>query len=82
LGDLSVRGFIHVLGETPEGTRGALADAVQLVIYPGIERRSMAVTLNENVTTEVLANNAEVVYTSDPDVISEDTTLASYPIVP
>jgi P pilus assembly chaperone PapD len=82
LGNLSVRGFIHVLGETPDGTSGPLADAVQLVIYPSVEKRSMAITLNEDVTAEALARNAEVIYSSDPDVISDDTTLASYPIVP
>ncbi len=82
LGDLSVRGFIHVLGETPDGASDSLADPVQLVIYPSVEKRSMAVALNENVTTEALARIAEVVYSSDPDTISEDTTLASYPIVP
>jgi hypothetical protein len=42
----------------------------------------MAIALNENVTTEALARNVEVVYSSDPDTISEETTLASYPIVP
>jgi P pilus assembly chaperone PapD len=82
LGNLSVRGFIHVLGETPDGASGPLADAVQLVIYPSVEKRSMAITLNEDVTAEALARNAEVIYSSDPDVISDDTTLASYPIVP
>jgi len=82
LGDLSVRGFIHVYGETADGSRGELADAVQLVIYPSVEKRSMAVTLNEGTTAEALASNAEVVFTSDPDVVNEETTLASYPIVP
>jgi P pilus assembly chaperone PapD len=82
LGDLSVRGFIHVLGETPDGASDSLADPVQLVIYPSVRKRSMAIALNENVTTEALARNVEVVYSSDPDTISEDTTLASYLIVP
>ena len=82
LGDLSVRGFIHVLGETPDGESDSLADPVQLVIYTSVRKRSMAIALNENVTNETLARNAEVVYSSDPDRISEDTTLASYAIVP
>ena len=82
MGKLSVRGFLHVLGEAPDGTSGALAEPVPLVIYPGLERRSVAITLNEDTTTEALAQNAEVVYSSDFDVVSEKTTLANYPIVP
>ena len=82
MGKLSVRGFLHVLGEAPDGTSGALAEPVPLVIYPGLERRSVAITLNEATTTEALAQNAEVVYSSDFDVVSEKTTLANYPIVP
>jgi hypothetical protein len=82
LGKLSVRGFLHVLGEAPDGTRGELAEPVPLVIYPGLDKRSMAITLNEGITTEALAKNAEVVYSSDSDLVSEKTTLANYPIVP
>jgi hypothetical protein len=42
----------------------------------------VAITLNEDTTTEALAKNAEVVYSSESGVVSEKTTLATYPIVP
>lgn len=81
-GNVSVRGYLHVLGETPDGTEGALAEPVPLVIYPSLETRAIAITLNEGITAETLAKNTQVVYATDMDVVSEDTILASYPIEP
>jgi fimbrial chaperone protein len=81
-GKLSVRGFLHVVGTAPDGTRSALAEVVPLIIYPMLDHRVTAITLSDGITTNVLADNAEVFYTTDLDVISEETTLASYPIVP
>jgi hypothetical protein len=81
-GKLSVRGYLHVLGEAPDGTRGALADPVPLVIYPSVDQRVTAITLNEDITADALTENAEVIYASDLDIVNQDTILASYPIVP
>lgn len=81
-GNISVRGYLHVLGEMPDGTEGALAEPVPLVIYPSLETRAMAITLNDGITVDALAKNTEVVYATDMDVISQETTLASYPIGP
>jgi len=81
-GNISVRGYLHVRGEMPDGTEGALADPVPLVIYPSLETRVMAITLNEGITAEMLAKNTQVVYATDMDVVSPDTILASYSIGP
>jgi P pilus assembly chaperone PapD len=81
-GNVSVRGYLHVLGEMPDGTEGALAEPVPLVIYPSLETRAIAITLNEGITAETLASNTQVVYATDMDVVSDETILASYPIEP
>jgi fimbrial chaperone protein len=81
-GKLSVRGYLHVVGTAPDGTRSALAEPMPLVIYPMLDRRVAAITLSEGITTDVLADNAEILYTTDLDVNSDETVLASYPIVP
>ena len=81
-GNLSVRGYLHVLGELPDGTEGALAEPVPLVIYPSLESRAIAITLIDGITVDALAKNTQVVYATDMDVVSQDTILASYPIGP
>jgi len=81
-GNISVRGYLHVLGEMPDGTEGALAEPVPLVIYPSLETRAIAITLNEGITADMLAKNTQVVYATDMDVVSQDTILASYSIEP
>ena len=81
-GNISVRGYLHVLGEMPDGVEGALAEPVPLVIYPSLENRAILITLNEGITTDMLAKNSQVVYATDMDVVSQDTILASYPIGP
>jgi fimbrial chaperone protein len=81
-GNISVRGYLHVLGEMPDGSEGALAEPVPLVIYPSLETRTMAIALNEGITMDMLAKNTQVVYATDSDVVSPDTTLAYYPIEP
>jgi P pilus assembly chaperone PapD len=81
-GKLSVRGYLHVLGKTPDGEDGPLAEPVPLIIYPSVDSRAMVITLNENITAAALVDNAEVIYATDLNVIDENTTLASYPIAP
>lgn len=81
-GKLSVRGFLHVVGTAPDGKRTPLAEVVPLVIYPTLDHRMTAIKLNDGVTKDMLADNAEVFFTTDLDAISEETMLASYPIVP
>jgi hypothetical protein len=81
-GKLSVRGYLHVIGNGPEGTRSALAEPVPLVIYPSLENRTTAITLNEGLTAGALTENTEVILTSDLNVVNQDTILASYPVVP
>jgi P pilus assembly chaperone PapD len=81
-GKLSVRGYVHVIGKTPDGEDGPLAEPVPLIIYPSIDSRAMAITLSEDISAAALADNAKVIYATDLDVIDENTTLASYPIVP
>lgn len=81
-GSLSVRGYLHVLGDTADGERAALAEPVPLVIYPSLEKRAMAITLNEGITADALEKNTVVVFSTNTDDVSQETTLASYPIVP
>ncbi len=81
-GKLSVRGYLHVLGTTSDGTRSALAQSVPLIIYPSLDRRVTSITLNEGITADALPDDAEVFYASDLNVVNEDTILASYPVVP
>jgi P pilus assembly chaperone PapD len=81
-GKLSVRGYLHVLGKTSDGEDGPLAESVPLIIYPNLDSRTIAITLNKDITAAMLADSAEVVYATDFEVIDENTTLASYPIVP
>jgi P pilus assembly chaperone PapD len=81
-GKLSVRGYLHVLGTTSDGTRSALAERVPLVIYPGLDKRVTSITLNEGMIADALPDDAEVFFTSDLNIVNEDTILASYPVLP
>ncbi len=80
-GKLSVRGYLHVLGTAPDGTRSELAEPVPLIIYPSVDRRVTAITLNEGVTA-ALAEDTQVIYATELNLVTQDTILSSHPVVP
>ena len=81
-GLLSVRGYLHVLGMTPDGTRGFLAEPVPLIIYPSIDTRTAVIELNDGVRAGSLPRDMEVYYSSEPELTDRSIVFASYPIVP
>ena len=81
-GNLSVRGSLHVFATAPDGTRHVLAKPVPLIIYPSLERRTIAITLDEGIDAGDLTDSAEVVYAPDVGVVNEGTVFASYPVTP
>lgn len=80
LGDLSVRGYLHVMGDPPYGMRGPLAPPVPLIIYPMVSQRSATIPLSEGITTDMLARNTTIVYADDMDRVDETTVLAARPL--
>jgi P pilus assembly chaperone PapD len=81
-GKLSVRGYLHVLGKTSDGEDAALADPVPLIIYPSIDQRITAITLNDDVSAGALSEDTKVIYATTLNSVTQDTTLATYPVVP
>ena len=81
-GLLSVRGYLHVLGMTPDGTRGFLAEPLPLIIYPSIDTRTAVIELNDGVRAGSLPRDMEVYYSSEPELTDRSIVFASYPIVP
>ena len=77
-GQLSVRGFLHVVETTADGTRSSLAEPVPLVIYPSLDARTMTIELNDGVS----AGNAEVYYSTDLEMTNKSVVIDSYSIVP
>ncbi len=81
-GILSVRGYLHVLGMTPDGTRSALAEPVPLVIYPSIDARAATIELNDGVRAGSLPAGTTLYYSPDLDIGDRSILFSSYPIVP
>jgi len=81
-GRLSVRGYLHVVGSAPNGSRRPFAAPVPLVIYPGLNSRTMTIALNDDITFDNLADGAEVIYAPDIEFVDPETVFASYPITP
>ena len=81
-GQLSVRGYLHVLGMAPDGTRGFLAEPVPLIIYPSIDARTMTIELNDGIRAGSLPRDTEVYYSSELELTDRSIVFASYPIVP
>ncbi|MEX2494566.1 MAG: hypothetical protein WD448_00675 [Woeseia sp.] len=78
-GELSTRGYLHVLGAAGRGMESRpLADPVPVVIYPSAEQRIVTVPLK---ATEVdLSAGAEVIYASDIEITSTTVRYAIYSI--
>ncbi len=80
-GQLSVRGYLHVIENAADGTRIALAEPVPLVIYPSLDARTMDIELNDDVIASNLSDGTDVYYSSDLDLSDKSIVFASYPVV-
>lgn len=65
IGELSTRGYLHVVRTGTDGTRHELADPMPLVIYPTVERRVITVPLKADFCDADLGIETEVVYSHD-----------------
>lgn len=82
LGQLSVRGYLHVLRTSADGVREALAEPVPLVIYPNLEARTMSITLHDGVFAANLPPGAEVFYSPDLEMSDRSIIIDSHRITP
>ena len=78
LGELSTRGFLHVVRTGSDGTRQAVTDPVPLVIYPTLQRRTVPIALKEGLGATLIGAGTEVIYSPDVDITSRHSSLASY----
>ena len=76
-GNISVRGFLHVLGETEDGVETELADTTHFVIYANLDERIAKIALKPNV---VASPGTRIIYTSDMDRSLPNSLIASYRI--
>ena len=81
-GQLSVRGYLHVLETAADGTRNFLAEPVPLVIYASLDARTMDIELNDGVVAANLSRNTEVYYSPDLEITDSSVMIDSFPIVP
>ncbi len=79
-GHLSVRGFLYLFDEAPDGTRRSLAEPVPLVIYPNLERKTIDISLDDEISPDSLADGATVMYAPALDGVDQATVFASYPV--
>ena len=82
IGDLSTRGFLHVLRVTGDGTRTPLTQPLPLVIYPSVERRTATVPLDAGAYVVDAQGPVEVVYSSSAETNDAATEFASYLLTP
>ena len=82
LGQLSVRGYLHVFDTGADGARMELAEPVPLVIYPNLDTRTMSITLHEDVLAANLPRNAQVFYSPDLEMSDRSVIIDSHPIKP
>ena len=81
-GQLSVRGYLHVFETAPDGTRSYLAEPVPLIIYPGLDARTMDIALKDGVMADNLPRATDVYYSQDLKITASSIMFASYSIVP
>ena len=82
LGQVSVRGFLHVFETAADGARSPLAAPVPLVIYPNLDARTMAIELNEGGMASNLKSGTKVFYSTDLQLSDKSIVIDSYPIDP
>lgn len=82
LGDLSTRGYLHVLRTARDGSRHALAEPMPLVIYPSLKRRVVKVPLSNDAGDIDLGIHTDVVYSPALEFAGAKPELASYRLLP
>ncbi len=80
IGELSTRGYLHVVRTGTDGTRHELADPMPLAIYPTLERRVVTVPLKADFCDADLGIETQVVYSPDLNVAGGKRNLAAYRI--
>ncbi len=76
-GKISVRGFLHILGETEGGVETELADPTHFVIYANLDERTAKIALKPNVVAQP---GTRIIYTTDIDRSLPNSLIASYRI--
>ena len=80
-GQLSVRGYLHVLETAADGTRNFLAEPVPLVIYASLDARTMDIELNDGVMAGNQKRGTEVYYSQDLEFTDRSVIIDSFSIV-
>jgi P pilus assembly chaperone PapD len=81
-GQLSVRGYLHLLETAADRSLRPLADVVPVVIYPSLDTRTISVELYDGVTVDSLPEGAGVYYSADSVLTERSVVLAHSSIVP
>jgi len=81
-GQLSVRGYLHVLETAADGTRNFLAEPVPLIIYASLDARTMDIELNDGVMAGNQKRGTEVYYSQDLEITDRSVIIDSFSIVP
>ena len=81
-GELSVRGYLHIVHTGADGTQTTLADPMPLVIYPNLDHRTISVPLNEAVDNTELGAATEIIYSPELDIDGNLPIFASYVLAP
>lgn len=81
-GNLSVRGYLHVMETAADGSLNRLAEPVPLVIYPNLDSRTMSISLNEGVMADNLKRGTQVYYSPDLEMTSDSVVIDSHAVVP
>ena len=80
IGDLSTRGYLHVVRDGVGGTRNALADPVPLVIYPTLDGKTVSVPLKAGIGNTGVEVGTQIIYSPDIDSTHREALFASYRI--
>ena len=80
VGDLSTRGFLHVVRIGGDGARTPLTQPLPLVIYPSVEQRTATVPLASAAVEG--QGSVEVIYSSNAETNDAAAAFASYTLAP
>ncbi len=57
-----------------------MAEPVPLVIYPNLERKTIDISLDDEISPDSLADGVTVMYAPALDGVDQATVFASYPV--
>ena len=81
VGQLSTRGFLHLVQVTDSGARKSLAEPVPFVIYPSVAQRRATIALRDGQELDA-GSSVEVVYSPDIELKRAGPMLDSYTFAP